>query len=55
MTRVQLLIWSNWVNTYGVTSRNNIRSVASGVLCGSAPRLCDSTDGVQFRESVQWK
>jgi hypothetical protein len=34
-----------------VTSRNNSRGVASGVLCGSDPRLHDSIDRVQFRES----
>jgi hypothetical protein len=30
---------SSCVNTCAVTSRNNRRGVASGVLCGSAPRL----------------
>jgi hypothetical protein len=31
-----------------VTSRNNIRDVASGVLCRSTPRLYDSNDQVQL-------
>jgi hypothetical protein len=40
---------------YAVTSRNNRRGVASGVLCGSAPRLYDSTDRVHFSEWVsEW-
>jgi hypothetical protein len=34
--------------TFAVTSRNNRRGVASGVLCGSAPRLFDSTYRVMF-------
>jgi hypothetical protein len=29
---------------------NSRRGVENGVLCGSAPRLYDSTDRVQFRE-----
>jgi hypothetical protein len=37
---------------YAVTSRNNRTGVAGGVLCGSAPRLYDSTDRVQFSERV---
>jgi hypothetical protein len=32
---------------YTATSYNNRRGVASGVFCGSAPRLYDSTDGVK--------
>jgi hypothetical protein len=31
-----------------VTSRNNRRGVAGGVLCGSAPRLYVSTDRILF-------
>jgi hypothetical protein len=34
--------------TYVVTSRNDRRGVASGVLCGSASRLCDLTDRAQL-------
>jgi hypothetical protein len=33
-----------------VTSGNNKRGHACGVLCGSVPRLPDSTDCVLFRE-----
>jgi hypothetical protein len=33
-----------------VTSRNTRRGAASDILCGSAPRLYDSTDRVQFSE-----
>jgi hypothetical protein len=51
--RVQLLLWTDWVSTYSATSRNNRKGFQSGVLCGSAPRLYDPTDRVQFREWVQ--
>jgi hypothetical protein len=34
-----------------VTSHNNRRGDIGGVLCGSAPRLYDPTDRVQFSES----
>jgi hypothetical protein len=38
---------------YGaVTSRNNRRGVASGVLCGSAPRIYDSAD--RFRSESEF-
>jgi hypothetical protein len=33
-----------------VTSPNNGRGVVGGVVCGSAPRLYDSTDRVLFRD-----
>jgi hypothetical protein len=36
-----------------VTSHNNIGGDAGDVLCGSAPRLYDSTDRVLFNEYVQ--
>jgi hypothetical protein len=48
----QPLLWSDWVSTYAVTSRNNRGGVASCVFCGSALRLYDSTDQVQFSEWV---
>jgi hypothetical protein len=53
MLRVRPLLWSDWVSTHEVTSRNNRRGVASGILCGSAPRLYneDLTHlGLQLRE-----
>jgi hypothetical protein len=37
---------------YAVTSRNNRRDIASGVLCGSTLRLYDSTNQVQSSELV---
>jgi hypothetical protein len=37
---------------YAVTSRNNRRGVASGVLCGSAPMLYDLTDRVLLRDGI---
>jgi hypothetical protein len=37
-----------------VTSHNNRRGDAGWVLCGSAPRLYDSTDRVLLNEWVQW-
>jgi Zn ribbon nucleic-acid-binding protein len=36
-----------------VTSPNDKKGVANCVLCGSAPKLYDSTDRVQFSEWVQ--
>jgi hypothetical protein len=50
---IQLLLWSDWISTYVVRLCNNRRGVASDILCGPTPRLCDSTDEVQFREWVQ--
>jgi hypothetical protein len=46
-----------------VTSRNNRRDVADGVLCGSAPNLYDLTRPTELSsasecsevETVQWK
>jgi hypothetical protein len=46
------LLWSDWVSTYAVTSRNNRSDVASGVLCGSAtdrPSSVQGVDAVQLR------
>jgi hypothetical protein len=47
---VQLLLWSDLVSMYVVMSCSSGGSVVGGVLCGSAPRLYDLIDRVQFRE-----
>jgi hypothetical protein len=39
--------------TSAVTLRSNREDVASGVLCGSSPRLYDSTNRVQLMSAVQ--
>jgi hypothetical protein len=38
--------------TYAVTSFNNRKVIVSSILCGSSPRLHDSTNQVQFSELV---
>jgi hypothetical protein len=56
MWRVQTLLWSDWVSTCAVTSRNNRKNVVSGVLCESAPRLYgDRSSSIQRVSAMKFR